>query len=232
MASREYDVETEMKFSRDKLSSAIPERLRELRNEIDDRKGNVEEWYANLIAKILVSVARTCQDLLDTIEKEALPAAAWNSRNLLELWVWIKYCSASRENAWRFHGDALRDAAGLIESLAKLHTTASIRNEFETKARQKLSAVALANLGVSSLDSSFLQISDAAKAIGLDAWYGPCNRYLSKFAHPTAGLVIGIMHQEEMVGNLQCGCTTQGLYFAGQCVIALSEVVSAFPSKS
>jgi hypothetical protein len=41
----------------------------------------VEGWYANLLAKILISIAHICQDLLDTTEKEALPAAAWNSES-------------------------------------------------------------------------------------------------------------------------------------------------------
>jgi hypothetical protein len=231
MVNCDYNFDVEMKFSREKLSSEIPQHLQELRETIDRRKCYVEEWYANLLTKILISVTRICQDLVDTTEKPALPAAAWNARNLLELWIWIKYCSASRENAWRFHEDALRDMKGLTESLAKMQTTAGIRNEFETKARQKVSEVALANLGISSLDSKYLQVSVAAKAIGLDTWYGPCNGYLSKYAHPTAGLVIGIMHQEEKIRKIQCVCTTQGLYFAGQCAIALSDAIAAFPSK-
>jgi hypothetical protein len=88
-ATREYVVEVEIKFNREKLSEAIPGRLQELREAIESRKGSVEEWYVNLLTKILISVARVCQDLLDTMAKEALPAAAWNARNLLELWVWI-----------------------------------------------------------------------------------------------------------------------------------------------
>jgi hypothetical protein len=231
MESREYNIEVETQFSREKLAAAIPARLQELLETIYGRKCNVEEWYANLFTKITISVARICQDLLDTMEKQALPAAAWNARNLLELWVWIKYCSASRTNAWQFHGDALRDMQGLTESLSKMHKTAGVKNEFEAGARQKLTEVAMANLGVNSLDSNFLRVGDAAKAIGLDTWYGPCNVFLSKYAHPTAGLVIGIMHQDEMIIKLQSACTTQGVFFAGQCVIALSEAISAFLTK-
>ena len=68
--------------------------------------------------------------------------------------------------------------------------------------------------------------------IGLDNWYGPCNVFLSKYAHPTAGLVIGIMHQDEMIQKLQSACTAQGGFFAGQCVIVLSEAMSAFPTNN
>jgi hypothetical protein len=77
----------------------------------------VEPWFADLVAKILLSVNRVRDDLLKTIDQEAVSGAAWNSRNLLELWVWLKYCATSRENARRFHEDALRDMQGLTDAL-------------------------------------------------------------------------------------------------------------------
>src|SRR2546426_7615635 len=196
-----------MKSSREGLSAIIHERLHTLREAIDNRRGSVEEWYANLLTKMLISVAQACQDLLDTIEKETLPAAAWNARNLLELWVWIKYCSASRANAWRFHEDALRDMMGLAVSLSKLRKVVGLRNESETAVHKKLTEVAMANLGVNSINSNYLRVADAAKVIGLENWYVPCNAQLSKFAHPTAGLVIGMMHQDEPFRELQSACT-------------------------
>lgn len=231
MASQDYDVEVETKFNREKLSTVIPSRLRELRETLTVHNGGVEKWYVDLLTKLLVSVHQVCQDLLETISKEALSAAAWNARNLLELWIWIKYCSTSRANARRFHEDALRDMQGLTESLSKMHATAGIKNEFEVSANQKAAKVA-AEMGISSLDSKYLRVAEAAKSIGLDNWYAPCNAHLSKLAHPTAVLVIGLMHQDEAtLRGWQCSCTTQGLYFAGQCVIALSEAISAISAK-
>jgi hypothetical protein len=38
------------------------------------------------------------------------------------------------------------------------------------------------------------------------------------------------MHQSETLQNLQALLTTPGLYFAGQCVIALEEIVLAIPN--
>src|ERR1700678_264161 len=84
-------------------------------------KGAVEPWFADLVVKILLSVNRVCGDLLKTIDQDSLSSAAWNSRNLLELWVWLKYCATSRENARRFHEDAIRDMQGLTDALSKLH---------------------------------------------------------------------------------------------------------------
>jgi hypothetical protein len=230
MESSEYNIEFETRISREKLSVAIPEQLQRVLDTLDDRKSNVEEWYVSLLTKIVLSVGRFSRDLLDTMEKQALPAAAWNARNLLELWVWIKYCSVSRANARQFHEDVLRDMQGLAESLSKMYKTRGIKTEFEAEARKKLTDLA-ANMGVNSLDASYLRVSEAAKAIGLDSWYGPMNIHLSKFAHPTAGLVIGILHQDEMMKNLQSTCSTAGVFFAIQCADALSEAANALPSK-
>lgn len=229
MSPGEYDVEKEIEFSRVQLRSAIPIRLQELYEIMDGRKESLEGWYFSLFTKILISVGRVCHDLLKTIEQEALPAAAWNARNLLELWIWIKYCSASRDNARRFHEDSLRDIQGLTESLSKMSELIGSRNEFVASAQQKIGEIALEKFGLESIDSSYTKVAEAARSVGLDNWYFPNNAHLSKFAHPTAGLVVGIMHQSEKLRELQSVCTTQGVYFAGQCVIALEQIILAIP---
>jgi|SRR5579859_985013 len=225
----DYDVERETEFNRVQLGTTIPKRLQELR-EILGGCSSLDAWHVGLLNKLLESVNRVCRDLLNTIGQEALPAAAWNARNLLELWVWIKYCSASRENARRFHEDALRDVQGLTDSLSKMCELRGIQNQFEQTARKKIAEVALSELGLQSIDSNFIQVSQAAANVGLDKWFSACNKHLSKFAHPTAGLVLGIMHQNERLRDLQSVCTTQGLYFAGQCVISLEETIRAVPN--
>jgi hypothetical protein len=196
----DYNREQETEFSREKLGTAIPNRLRELLEVIQHRELHPEDWYAILVSNILASVARVCHDLLQTIEqKGALPAAAWNARNLLELWIWIEYCSASQEYARRFYEDALRDALGLTESLSKMCELTGTVNDFEDQARKTLARVALKEHGVESLDTNYEKVAAAAKKVGLHEWYGACNAHLSKFAHPTAVLVVGIMHQSKSV---------------------------------
>src|ERR1017187_8436436 len=87
-APKDYDVDWETRFTREKLETAVPNRLQELYDIITNckNKGTVEPWYADLVLKILLSVNRFCGDLLKTIDQETVSGAAWNSRNLLELW--------------------------------------------------------------------------------------------------------------------------------------------------
>jgi len=231
-APKDYDVDWETQFTREKLQTAIPNRLQELCDIITSCKtiGTVDPWFADLVVKLLISVSRVCGDLLKTIDQEAVSGAAWNSRNLLELWVWLKYCATSQENARRFHEDALRDMQGLTDALSKLHALQGIPNEFEVPARMKIAEVARDKLGLNSLDSDYTRVADAAKGIGLGDFFASNNKFLSKFAHPTAGLVLGIMHQSEAHRNLQATLTTSGLFFAGQCVIALEEIALAIPT--
>jgi len=226
-----YDVERETEFSREKLRIAIPNRLQELVHVVAARRNKVEVWYADLITKILQSVHRTCRDLLNTIDQDGVAAAAWNARNLLELWIWIKYCASSQANARHFYEDALRDMQGLADSLSKLHELRGLPAQFGASTAQKIAEVASEKLGLSSIDGAFERVSDAAKAIGHEQWFSANNKLLSKFAHPTAGLVLGIMHQTEKHRHLQALLTTSGLYFAGQCVIALEEMILAMPAE-
>src|ERR1700682_291513 len=98
--SGDYNLEQELEFNRKQLGTVIPNRLQEFLDVMLSRNFDKDDWYANLVMKVLASVARVCCDLFQTtFQKEALPAAAWNARNMLELWVWIVYCSASQENA-------------------------------------------------------------------------------------------------------------------------------------
>ncbi len=228
MMPTEYDVEREIEFSRQQLATTIPNRLNELLEKVDHSRGGIEDWYADLIVKISLSIGRVCNDLFKTTEQDALSAAAWNARNLLELWVWAKYCSTSRDNARRFHEDAVRDMMGLAAVHSKMCEVAGVHDELGTVGQEKLRKVAADQLGLATIDANYTRVADAAKSLGLESQYVPNNQFLSKLAHPTAGLVVGIMHQnDDSLRGLQCSCTTMGLYFAGQCVIAIEEIVSA-----
>ncbi len=129
----------------------------------------------------------------------------------------------SRENVWRFHEDALRDAKGLMEAHAKSCAAMDIENERTGTAAERLQQVASEKLGLEEIDSDFLAVSKAAKAPGVDLAdrFGPFHRSLSKFAHPTAGLVHGITHQPEACRQLQAVFTMQGVYYAAQGILAL-----------
>ena len=117
---------------------------------------------------------------------------------------------------------------GLTDALSKLRSLTGIPNEFEVSAREKIAEVARVKLGLDSLGGGYTRVANAAKSVGLEDWFLSTNSFLSKFAHPSAGLVLGIMHQAGTLRALQATLTTTGGYFAGQCVIALEEIVLAF----
>jgi len=77
MVPTEYDVERETEFCRQQLATTIPNRLDELLEKVDHSRGYIEDWYADLILKISLSIGRVCNDLFKTTEQDALPAAAW-----------------------------------------------------------------------------------------------------------------------------------------------------------
>jgi hypothetical protein len=99
-----YNPREQLEFARSKLQTDIPNRVQVLLQAIKRNELHFQAWHVDLLTKITSNVNRVCADLLRTIgQDEALPLVAWNARNLLELWVWIEYCGASRDNAWRFH---------------------------------------------------------------------------------------------------------------------------------
>lgn len=222
---REYDIEYETAASRIMLEKRIPARLNRVKLTLldIDKRGAYEPWRFALMVDFVASIECNCGQLLETMAKDRLPASAWIARNLLELLVWVRYCGISRENAWRFHEDALRDAKGLVELHAKACCAWGIVDATSAVASQRIQQVASKELGLEEIDSKFLNVGDAAKVPGVDLGekFGPLHRSLSKFAHPTAGLVHGIMHQAEACRQLQALFTTSGVFYAAQGTLAL-----------
>src|ERR1017187_6983609 len=137
----DYDIEKETEFNHDKLQTVIPNRLQQLLDIIVSRKSQG-------------SVDRVRYDLLKTMEQNEVSGAAWNARNLLELWIWLKYCAASRENARRLHEDAIMGMRGLSDALSKMHTQQGIPNEFEASARVQFD-IARENFGFDPVNSAY-----------------------------------------------------------------------------
>jgi hypothetical protein len=230
----EYDINKETAASRNMLEKRIPAKLNAIRLaliEIDKRQA-CEPWRLALTVDLVESIEHNCDQLLETMDNPRLPTVAWIARNLLELWVWVRYCGVSLENAWRFHEDALRDVRGLVEAHAKICKARGIVDETSAISAQRLQQVASERLGLKEIDSKFLAVVEASKAPGVDLGdqFTPLHRWLSKFAHPTAGLVHGITHQPEACRQLQAGCTTQAVYFAAQSTLSI-EAQLGIPSE-
>lgn len=219
----EYDIEKETAASRQMLEVSIPARLNKIRRRLVENPLGFESWRLALAVDLVQGVDHNRAQMLETIGNDRLPAAAWIARNLLELWVWVKYCCVSRENAWRFHEDALRDLKGLVEQIKKSGDAAGIEDETSMIATQRIQEVASEKLGLEDIDSNFLAVANAAKAAGVDLGdrFAPHHRSLSKFAHPTAGLLHGFTHQAEACRQMQAVFTTQGVYFAAHSTLAL-----------
>lgn len=218
-----YDIEKETTDSRKMLAERIPARLNVIRRRLVENSQGFEPWRLALAVDLIQGVDHNRTQLLESIGNDRLPAAAWIARNLLELWVWTKYCGVSRDNAWRFHGDALRDLKGLMEQVKKSGDAVGIEHQTSVIAAQRIKNVASEKFGLEDIDSNFLSVANAAKATGVDLGdrFAPHHRSLSKFAHPTAGLLHGITHQTEMCRQLQAVFTTQGVYFAAQSTLAV-----------
>ena len=117
---------------------------------------------------------------------------AWRARNLLELSVWSRYCSASEENAQRIYEDATRDLNGVLvafEKWGKATTQPAEWFEKGTSAQQEISDKALLE-GVAGVDEPFKRVNEAAKEIGIGPDFELFNKLLSKCAHPTAMKIV------------------------------------------
>jgi hypothetical protein len=233
MEPNEYDIEKETAASRKMLEDCIPARLNLTYRMLEENHHGYEPWRSALTFDLIESVERNCGELLETFGKDRLPAAAWVARNLLELWVWVRYCSVSRETAWRFHEDALRDVKGLTELHDKIFDAMGMDKEIAAIASQRIRDVASEKLGLEDIDSHFLAVANAAKTegVGLGDRFGALYRSLSKFAHPTAGLVHGIAHQAEACRHLQATFTTQGVYYAAQSTMAVEAQLGVAPAS-
>ena len=229
-----YDIGKETAANRDMLERRIPSRLNTIKLTliVIDKRQAYEPWRLALAVDLVESIERNCEQMLETLGKDRLPVVAWIARNLLELHVWVKYCGVSRENAWRFHEDALRDVKGLMDNHKKTCDAMDIEDNFSAIAAQRIKE-ASEKLGLEDIDSNFFAVAAAAKAPGVDlgGLFGPLHRSLSKFAHPTAGLVHGISHQTEACRQLQAGFTTEGVYFAAQSTLAVEAQleIPSFP---
>jgi hypothetical protein len=139
---------------------------------------NRQVHAAVMYLKFKHSIARNYDLLLKLERREALHQVAWLTRNLLELDVWVEYCSQSEDKARAFWEDAIRDTHSLLDPKAE-HDP-----EF-----QDLVTKATGLLSDDRGPSAWQRVSKAAESIGRGD-YGWQNRWLSKFVHPTAMSVI------------------------------------------
>lgn len=108
--------------------------------------------------------------------------AAWIVRSISELVIWIEYIAASKDNALRVAQDAIID----IEDFNKNFDKAREKEIHEVRKSPGISSM-MAELRRQGFpaDEKPLQIRDLAKEINSRAYYGPMNKFYSKFVHVT-----------------------------------------------
>jgi hypothetical protein len=117
---------------------------------------------------------------------------AWRARNLLEISVWSLYCAQSTENTRVFYEDAGRDVVGIYKSFIDYGKTTTQENDWLDAiegARQDINTRA-ASEGIESLEGPFKQVREAAASCKIEDHYRIRNKLLSKFAHPTAMVIM------------------------------------------
>jgi hypothetical protein len=148
---------------------------------------------SDVLGRLKIAVERELAELDQAYKERPLSAVAWIARNLLELVVWVKYCSASDENANTFADDCARDAVQAIDlpdgfSNDETFSHRDARASIIKKAKEA---------GFETVDEGYTRVANAAKAVGLDEMFKHSNKLYSKFAHPTALMVMTPMEEFE-----------------------------------
>jgi hypothetical protein len=167
-------------------------------------KRHDEMWYGELFADLCFRVFHEYSALKEAYvavpPNEDLALLSWRARNLLELSVWATFCAADRNNARQFFVDLGRDANNLLKAFQTWgEATNQSPDWFQLglDARDGVANAALAR-GVASIDGQFTRVADAAGTVGIGHDFTLMNKLLSKFAHPTAMLILGNSETRKM----------------------------------
>ena len=175
------------------------------------------------LEKLSIAVKRGSAELAQS-KGQSLPVLSLLVRNLLELRIWTEFCATSVENAKRFQLDAIRDADDLFKAINAIgakypdvtntaaHSQAMGIHGKYSEMRAKLEAA----LEPGELRGRYMDVRDAAEAMGKGAEYAYYSKVLSKFAHPTALVVMLGDGLDEVYAPSQHGLLNWGSQFALQ----------------
>jgi len=249
-------------FLRSKVPLAAKSVISRIKRKNRQQK-SLEEWRVIQISSFTGILIETAIDIVTAYRKKRLATVAWLARNLLELSVWIAYCTSSEDMARSFWNDTLKDVYGLAREWEKFdYVKVGYRREVlsqhiyqlfgATEAQEKidetneriasqctgeqtllsddeLSKMA-AFLGEESIRDNYLRVKDAAAATGRADMFTMQNKYLSKFAHPTALLI----HMPSTNDDNQPMdfFLDDAVYLAAECLALISAFEAAvFPKK-
>lgn len=153
-----------------------------------------DEWYAQTLGALLFHVFSeylSLEVVYKTNRDSDIPSLAWRARNLMELYIWCLHCTKNRENARLFYSDARREIISMVTAYKKNEETVGEIELLEALSRAEVNLRERASLdGVEALDQSYMRVESAAKECGMANHYKLFYKVASKFAHPTAMLIL------------------------------------------
>ena len=173
------------------LREYFPERswaVRLVLKEENARHSILEKWQERQLVHFVEILTSLSGDLYRAHQQKMISTLAWVTRNLLELSVWIEFCTASDTNAKRFDEDAMRDMLGWSNAIQGMFTDK--HDEEHKKLSGKIDDLKnfAVSKGMAPLDDDFKQVREAADELGRTNFRWLYKLY-SKFAHPTAWIV-------------------------------------------
>ncbi len=185
-----------------------------------ENTGSDNAWWVQLFGALCFQNFSEYHYLICAYEKKQerdVSLLAWRARNLLELFVWARYCAKSRENSRRFYEDAGRDAIDIYQKFIEWGTVTSQQPDWlnPLKNAKKDVSERAASKGIKSLGGPYKKVSDAAQECGIKDHFNIDYKLLSKFAHPTAMQVLGSADRNSETVQRDRFFSLGCLYFTG-----------------
>ena len=178
----------------------------------DLSSGDRRALPAILYVHLAKALARYKDLLLRARRRGALDYAAWITRNILELRVWIEYCSQSQRHAEEFFEDAVRDLNDLNRVVGGLDPE-------DVLTLQKAHKF----IGNTKPAHKFKRVEAAAKEVGLTPMYESNNKILSKLVHPTAMSLLTPSFRTGIADKLRAELVEVGMKMAGEALEKLEN---------
>jgi hypothetical protein len=182
--------------------------------------GREDVWYLQTLsglAFLILAEYNLLKEADDDHRRYTVSRLAWHARNLLELSVWAIYCMGGIPNVRRLYEDAGRDVADMYSAFQKWGETTTQDAGFISRfasAKQDLAQRAAAD-GVEELDAAYMQVSTVAKEIGMGEHFRVGFKLLSKWAHPTAMQMLGVVDDDQIRLQRECFFSMGCLHFTG-----------------
>lgn len=192
--SNNFDFNEIISNTENLIKSGKWEELNALASALYETVNQEDEWLATVLTSLHY---RNCLEykklnLVLKRQDDILAEAAWHTRNLLELFIWITYCCENKENAYIFYGDAARDTFDILNTFQKWSSITGLYPQDKEKydAALKNLEKSANKKNVYDLDKSYKKIRKVAESVGLGLLFSTLNKGLSKFIHPTAYSII------------------------------------------